>query len=73
MQVAFYFAGEITQVLDANPWVRCASGNVSVEDLFNGIQSYCTGIAVTYHVLVSLSSPVLHMAEDSITTIVSYT
>ena len=28
MQVAFYFAGEITQVLDANPWVRCASGNV---------------------------------------------
>ena len=30
MQVAFYFAGEITQVLDANPWVRCASGNVFV-------------------------------------------
>ena len=29
MQVAFYFAGEITQVLDAIPWVRCASGNVS--------------------------------------------
>ena len=28
MQVAFYFAGEITEVLDANPWVRCASGNV---------------------------------------------
>ena len=28
MQVAFYFAGEITQVLDAIPWVRCASGNV---------------------------------------------
>ena len=26
MQVAFYFAGEITQVLDAIPWVRCASG-----------------------------------------------
>ena len=30
MQVAFYFAGEITQVLDAIPWVRCASGNVLV-------------------------------------------
>ena len=28
MQVAFYFAGKITQVLDAIPWVRCASGNV---------------------------------------------
>ena len=28
MQVAFCFAGEITQVLDALPWVRCASGNV---------------------------------------------
>ena len=28
MQVAFYFDGEITQVLDAIPWVRCASGNV---------------------------------------------
>ena len=30
MQVAFYFAGEITQVLDAIPWVRCASGNVFI-------------------------------------------
>ena len=28
MQVAFYFAGEITQVMDSIPWVRCASGNV---------------------------------------------
>ena len=28
MQVAFYLAGEVTQVLDAIPWVRCASGNV---------------------------------------------
>ena len=28
MQVAFNFAGEITQVLCAIPWVRCASGNV---------------------------------------------
>ena len=28
MQVAFYLAGEITQVLDAIPWVSCASGNV---------------------------------------------
>ena len=28
MQVTFSFAGEITQVLDVIPWVRCASGNV---------------------------------------------
>ena len=28
MQVGFYLAGEITQVIDSIPWVRCASGNV---------------------------------------------
>ena len=28
MQVSFSLAGEISQVLDAIPWVRCASGNV---------------------------------------------
>ena len=28
MQVEFYLAGEITQVIDPIPWVRCASGNV---------------------------------------------
>ena len=33
MQVTFYFAGESTQVLDAFPWVRCASGNVYNENL----------------------------------------
>ena len=30
MQVTFYLAGEIIQVLDPIPWVRCASGNVFV-------------------------------------------
>ena len=30
MQVEFYLAGYITQVLYAIPWVRCASGNVSL-------------------------------------------
>ena len=30
MQVAFYLAGEITQVEESIPWVRCASGNVFV-------------------------------------------
>ena len=28
MQVAFYLAGGITQVMDSIPWVHCASGNV---------------------------------------------
>ena len=32
MQVAFFLAGEITQVKESIPWVRCASGNVL--DLF---------------------------------------
>ena len=33
MQVAFYLVGpgEITQVLDPIPWVRCASGNVYIQ------------------------------------------
>ena len=28
MQVEFSLAGEIAQVIDSIPWVRCASGNV---------------------------------------------
>ena len=28
MQVTLYLAGEITQVKESIPWVRCASGNV---------------------------------------------
>ena len=31
MQVEFYLAGEITQVIDSIPWVRCASGNVLIK------------------------------------------
>ena len=27
-KLAFYFDGEITQVIDSIPWVCCASGNV---------------------------------------------
>ena len=30
MQVEFYLAGEITQVIDSIPWVRCASSNVCI-------------------------------------------
>ena len=28
MQEAFFLAGEIAQVIESIPWVRCASGNV---------------------------------------------
>ena len=31
MQVAFYLAGQITQVKESIPWVRCASGNVCLK------------------------------------------
>ena len=34
MQVEFYLAGEITQVKESIPWVRCASGNVSIKTSF---------------------------------------
>ena len=34
MQVAFYLAGEITQVKESIPWVRCASGNVVLVFLY---------------------------------------
>ena len=30
MELAFILAGEITQVKESIPWVRCASGNVFV-------------------------------------------
>ena len=33
MQVALYLAGEITQVKESIPWVRCASGNVFSQPL----------------------------------------
>ena len=37
MQVAFYLAGEITQVKESIPWVRCASGNVLLCNFHLGI------------------------------------
>ena len=30
MEVAFFVAGEMTQVKEAIPWVRCASGNIYI-------------------------------------------
>ena len=33
MQVAFFLAGEITQVKESIPWVRCASDNVYLPEL----------------------------------------
>ena len=34
-------AGKITQVLDAIPWVRCASGNVLVQNLGHNLHKKC--------------------------------
>ena len=44
MQVAFYLAGEITQVLDLIPWVRCASGNVWLKVLFIYVAILCDNL-----------------------------
>ena len=41
MQVAFYLAEEITQVKEAIPWVRCASGNVLDIPL---MRNYCNAL-----------------------------
>ena len=46
MQVAFYFAGEITQVIDAIPWVRCASGNVLFSALRLSPLHFCANIFI---------------------------
>ena len=37
----FYLAGEITQVKDSIPWVRCAFGNVLTEDRFQKKRPSC--------------------------------
>ena len=42
MQVEFYLAGEITQVIDSIPWVRCASGNVC-RRLVDNTWVFCIG------------------------------
>ena len=47
MQVAFYLAGEITQVIDSIPWVRCASGNVYLKLLPEGPWSVVDGQRIT--------------------------
>ena len=33
-QMAFYLAGEITQVKESIPWVRCVSGNVYISEVY---------------------------------------
>ena len=38
MHVAFFLDGEITQVKESIPWVRCASGNVLVKVPLNVLQ-----------------------------------
>ena len=73
MQVVFYFAGEITQVLDAIPWVRCASGNVFCEEMILAtwqcqILSYIPSIWVLHSLLLS-SFCVLYFTPLQITDI----
>ena len=43
MQVALYLDGEITQVIDSLPWVRCASGNVFFYFHMKIVMFSCTG------------------------------
>ena len=43
MQVAFYLAGEITQVKESIPGVRCASGNVLLCGSVFNIIHLCVG------------------------------
>ena len=54
MQVAFYLAREITQDLDAIPWVRCASGNVWRSKLKfpKNTTQICNAMSVTFNVFV---------------------
>ena len=47
MQVAFFLAGEITQVEESIPWVRCASGHsrlsrvlMSLIDIWDDIRGF---------------------------------
>ena len=49
MQVAFYLAGEITQVKESIPWVRCASGNVWIFVCVSKYSYEC--LMRTYHIL----------------------
>ena len=49
MQVALYLAEEKTQVKEAIPWVRCASGNVYPQPapLENALMSHTFLVTVT--------------------------
>ena len=50
--MAFYLAGEITQVKESIPWVRCASGNVFFVGGFHYIS-----LSTQRFVLMALSCP----------------
>ena len=43
IQMEFYLAVEITQVIDSLPWVRCASGNVFFYFHMKIVMFSCTG------------------------------
>ena len=42
--MAFYLAGEITQVKEPIPWVRCASSNV-LKEMFRPVKEILRGVS----------------------------
>ena len=71
MQVAFYLAGEITQVIESIPWVRCASGNVSMvanhwsKDAM--VRIHRSGLVVTLVAAGIFQQPAVHVAGALLT------
>ena len=62
MQVAIYLAGEITQVKESIPGVRCASGNVSVSLCTHGAQAVCVQSAFTvFWTILNSLRPFYHL------------
>ena len=57
MQVALYLAGEITQVKESIPWVRCASDNVW-NTVLNSKRSRNMGPLYNNHVKIDMLSSV---------------
>ena len=69
MLVAFFLAGDITQVKESIPWVRCASGNVSSLIKFKSNWSKCFfsySISIDFSVhLLSLTGSLFHLLAES--------
>ena len=63
MQVAFYLAGEITQVKESIPWVRCASVNVCLKTSLTTVLNVCWRVTkISYQVNTKLHQRVCPMS-----------